>query len=97
LVHFQFLSFLNCAPNILFSGRQELELESGKRGQFPNPSMKGLGEKSGKIAEGLRNASFVKTVIFDYFLALGIDGARQDQSELTQVSLFNIFRQFYSL
>jgi len=48
--------------------------------------MKGLGEKSGKIAEGLRNASFVKTVIFDYFLALGIDGARQDQSELTQVS-----------
>jgi hypothetical protein len=74
--------FFKLRPEHSFSGRQELELESGKRGQFSNPSMKGLGEKSGKIAEGLRNASFVKTVIFDYFLALGIDGSRQDLSEV---------------
>jgi hypothetical protein len=90
LVHFQFLSFLNCAPNILFSGRQELELESGKRGQFPNPSMKGLGEKSGKIAEGLRNASFVKTVIFTIFWLWELTERAKTKTRKTKVTSLGV-------
>jgi len=52
--------------------------------------MKGLGEKSGKIAEGLRNASFVKTVIFTIFWLWELTERAKTKTRKTKVTSLGV-------